>query len=659
MNLKHFFKYSVIDLVALTFAIIFSAYTAVYLNRIVGLVELIVVFIIMVAIVIYRLLSRKRIRGLVSKIAGTLDFSDELSINSFPLPVLVAGANNEIAWYNEQFLNDVISDSKISGNDVRQFISGLDVDKISSMQRADVAYKEKDYTVYCSATKYRHKDVYVLYFVDDTELKETAFIYEQTRPSIMFISIDGIDELSQSYKEGELTEIKSGVEKILEDWVLDYPCILRKFSSNRFMVICEEKDLREIIAKRFKILDIVRGYTYKDAAIGVTLSIGVGRGDSFLDCQNNAKQALDMALGRGGDQAAVKGRDLSYEFFGGISKSVERKTRVKARIIANAIKEIVKTGGDVYIMGHRYSDLDSLGSAIALCSAIRSLGENAHIVIDLKKTLAGTLVQMLKREGMSDMLLSPETAISRMGEDSTVIIVDTHIADFTESRKVYEKAANVIVIDHHRLVVNRIDNAVIFYHDPSTSSASEMVTELLQYMSSSPLIGKNEADALLAGIMLDTRNFVLRAGVRTFEAAAYLKKLGADTVKVKGLFSSSLNSFKLRNQIIINAQTFNNCAISVVSFNVPDLRIICAQAADEMLSIKGVDASFVLFESKGHINISARSFGAVNVQIIMEAFDGGGHQTMAAAQISTGETTMEAVLAKLQVTISDFFSNKG
>ena len=658
MNFRQYFKYNLIDLLSLVFAVAFSVYTVYFLNLVVGLMELIVVFFAASAILISRLISRKRIQGLVSHIAYTLDFSDEQSINQFPFPLLVANASGEIAWYNELFYENVLASGKITGNNISQFTSGIEVAALASKQSSNITYNGRSFTVFCRASHYRRRNIFVLYFVDDTELKETALRYEKSRPDVILVSVDGIDELSKAYSEGELAEISSGVEKMIENWVSDYSGILRKFSADRFIIITEEQNLEKMIAKRFSILDNVRGYTYKEKPVGVTLSIGVGCGDSILESETNARQALDMALGRGGDQAAVKKRDLSYEFFGGVSKSIEKKTKIKARIAATAITEIINSSGIVYIMGHRFSDLDALGSAIALCSAVRALGKPSNIIIDKEKTLAGTLIQRLRHEGLGDMLIEPAAATQSINADATVIIVDTHIAEFTEAKEVCEKAGSIIVIDHHRLVVNHIKNAVVFYHDPSTSSTSEMVTEILQYMSSLPLIGKLEADALLSGIMLDTRNFVLRAGVRTFEAAAYLKSLGADTVKVKALFSSSLDSFRLRNKIINNFQTYCGCAISVVDFDSPDLRIICAQAADEMLSIEGIEASFVLFENRGQINISARSYGSVNVQIIMEAFGGGGHQTMAAAQVSSADTTPEAVAAKLRVVINEYFSGK-
>lgn len=658
MNFKQYFKYNLIDLLSFLFAVAFAVYTVYFLNFVVGLAELIVIFCSSLAILISRLISQKRIQGLVAQVAHTLDFSDEQSMNHFPFPILVANASGEIAWYNELFTDKVLGSGRINGNSISQFTSGIDAQTLASKKSADITFNGRSYTVLCSTLQYRHRNIYILYFVDDTELKKTALLYEQTRPDVILISVDGIDELSKSYREGELAEISSGVEKMIEDWVADYSGILRKVSSDRFIIITEEQNLSKMIEKRFSILDNVRGYTYKEKSVGVTLSIGVGCGDNMVESEANARQALEMALGRGGDQAAVKKRDLSYEFFGGVSKSVEKKTKIKARMAATAITEIINSSRIVYIMGHRFSDLDALGSSIALCSAVRALGKPCNIVLDKEKTLADTLIQRLRREGLGDMLIEPAEALETINSDSTVIIVDTHIAEFTEAIEVYEKAASVIVIDHHRLVVNHINDAVVFYHDPSTSSTSEMVTEILQYMSSMPLIGKLEADALLSGIMLDTRNFVLRAGVRTFEAAAYLRSLGADTVKVKALFSSSLDSFKLKSRVISNFQTYCGCAISVADFESPDLRIICAQAADEMLNIEDIEASFVIFENRGQINISARSYGSVNVQIIMEAFGGGGHQTMAAAQISSTDSTPEAVAAKLRVYINEFFAGK-
>ncbi len=302
------------------------------------------------------------------------------------------------------------------------------------------------------------------------------------------------------------------------------------------------------------------------------------------------------------------------------------------------------------IMGHRFPDLDAMGAAVAMYSAAKSMDVQPFIVTDREKSLAGPLMDRMDEEGLK--ILSPSQALERISGETLLIIVDTHIPDFVEEPELYKKAKKVVVIDHHRKSVNFIEKAVIFFHDPSVSSASEMVTELLQYIGGEPVIGSFEADALLSGITLDTRNFVLRAGVRTFEAAAYLKSRGADTVRVKKLFSTTLRNYKQKNKIVSSSAEYKNCAIATADFDSKDIRIIASQAADELLNISQVDASFVIFGSGNTVNISARSLGLVNVQVIMEKLGGGGHQTMAAAQLRD-VTTAEAE-EKLRRAIDEF-----
>ena len=397
----------------------------------------------------------------------------------------------------------------------------------------------------------------------------------------------------------------------------------------------DEAHLEQAKQKRFHILDDVREVKSVRNNMSATVSIGVGRGaKDVAESERWARQALDMALGRGGDQVAVKQEGDSYEFFGGLSKGVEKRDKVRTRVIAATLTDHVQASDQVFIMGHKNSDLDSVGSAVGMWAAIRKgLEKQAHIVINRNQTLAGPLVEMTEAAYPGEeIFIPPLEAIQSATERSLLIVVDTHSVNFVESRDLLDRIPRVVVIDHHRMMVTHIKNALIFYHEPYASSASEMVTELAQYIKASS-IGGADAQALLAGIMLDTKNFVLKTGVRTFEASAYLRRRGADTVAVKKLFSDSLDTYKQKAQLVSGAEIYKGCAIATSNWEFEDLRIAAAQAADELLSIMGVKASFVLYRSGGDVSISARSLGDVNVQVILEEFGGGGHFTMAGAQL--------------------------
>ena len=339
-----------------------------------------------------------------------------------------------------------------------------------------------------------------------------------------------------------------------------------------------------------------------------------------------------MALGRGGDQVAVI-KDNSYEFFGGTAAAAEKVSKVRMRVIANAISRAIADCDKIYIMGHRFSDLDCLGAAIGFqCIMEKSFRRFSKVVVNKETSMAKQLISYTEERLSENIFITPDEAIRGITPRTLLIIVDTHIKSSVESRELYEKCKRVIVIDHHRKAVNYIDNALVFCHEPSASSASEMCSEIISYLDDKSL-GYVQADALLAGIMLDTKNFVIKTGVRTFEAAAYLRKKGANTLTVKEMFSDNIETYREKVDIVCKVKTYRACAISTSEKKSSDVRLAAAQAADEMLTLQGVNASFVIFEDNNKINISARSYGRIKVQIIMEQLGGGGHQTMAAAQL--------------------------
>jgi c-di-AMP phosphodiesterase-like protein len=358
-----------------------------------------------------------------------------------------------------------------------------------------------------------------------------------------------------------------------------------------------------------------------------------------------------MAQGRGGDQAAVK-TDSGYDFYGGLSKGVERRTKVKTRIVATAMVELIESSSNVIIMGHKFADFDSLGASIGLLGTIWQMGKPAVIAINRGRSLVSSLMARLVENGFENAFYPPNEALELVRENTLLIIVDTHLEHVLESEEIYRACKNVVVVDHHRRMVGYIDNAVIFYHEPYASSASEMVTELVQYFGENIRLTRVLSEALLAGIMLDTKNFVIRAGVRTFEAAAYLRRQGADTVEVRKMFSSTIEAVQRRMQIVAAAEVFHRCAVASTNIVSGDIKLIAPQAADEMLNISGVDASYLLYEYDGGVSISARSMGKINVQVIMEVLGGGGHQTMAAAQLSS--SSLEAARQSLLEAIEEY-----
>ena len=600
-----------------------------------AVVELVILAVAVVLTFLYFDLFNTRKKKLLSQISSNLDFIGGKSSNNFPLPIAVCKPDGEIIWYNNLFEETVVGSNPAGYSELTEEFNNVGMDTILNSSETGVVIDcdDKHFKVYSHKAKKGNDDVVVLYFADATKYIQIAEKYVQTRPSIIIITIDNMAEIQQDYRESDCAAIRNGVEKLIETWIKDYDCFISKFSDSKFFIVSEKCDLDDMIQRRFDLLDAVREYTYDDKFVGVTLSIGVGTGVNLPDCEKNAKLALDMALGRGGDQAVIKSKD-SYDFFGGVSKSVENTTKVKSRTVAAALTELIQGCDSLFVMGHRYPDFDAMGAAMGVVRIAEAFGKPAYIATDKDSSMAKPLLEKAE-EMIPGTVISIEQAKQRMSQSkkNLLVVVDTHIRNFVESTQLLKEANMVVVIDHHRKAVDYIDDAVIFFHDPSASSACEMVTELTEYIPTITQIGSFTADALMAGIMLDTKNFILRAGAKTFEAAAYLKTQGAETVRVKKFFSNDIENYHSRNKIISGARKYHNCAVAVVSETAEEIRMISSQAADELLNISGVDASFVVFEMNDMVCISARSFGAVNVQVIMEYMGGGGHQTMAAAQI--------------------------
>ncbi|WP_019678497.1 DHH family phosphoesterase [Ruminococcus flavefaciens] len=598
----------------------------------------VLIFICIIYTIFY---SRNSMRH-ISKMNKHLESSAAEFMNSLPAPVAVIDEQKQFVWYNQIFAEKIGLGQDVYGHDFEGFVK-IDIDSLISNGTALCPVNGCIYDV--TAEKFDKNDMsfLVLYFHDDTGYYAVKKSMDESHPNVVVITIDNYDDIMQNAKESEKAQTSVETEKLIENFMSKTNGFIKKTSPNTFFAILENRHLKSIIDGKFKILDAARNIKIA-GKYPLTFSIGVGQGASSLaESENIARQCLDMALGRGGDQAVIK-TENGYRFFGGVSKGVEKRSRSKTRIIANAMQDLIMHSERIFIMGHRFGDLDSVGAACGLAGALRLMGKEAYVAVDRSKNLATNLIDAVDDETKCGLFLTPYDAEEMIGTNDMLIVVDTHNKDFLESHELYEKAHSVVVIDHHRKTVNFIDDAVIFHHEPYASSASEMVTEIIQYFnySGDEKLQNCFADALLAGIMLDTKNFVMRTGVRTFEAAAYLKKVGADTVAVKLLFSNSIDSYRRKTQIVASAKIHNNCAIAAADFRSDDIRVVAPQAADELLGISDVDASFVIYRTPNTVNISARSLGAVNVQVIMEQLGGGGHQTMAATQLE-GVTVEEAV----------------
>lgn len=596
---------------------------------------------------------RQSVYKYVLQVAQSLDTSNKDALNNIPIPIVTVTKSGEIVWYNELFREVILLGADAQGVKLPRVFKGFDDEWLSANNKIEIKKEKKVYSVSIGMHEIEDSEQFVLYFSDITELKKTENLYNVSRPAVILIVFDNEEELLK-VRENERVRVISTLESLLTKWVEGCSSICRINARDRSFILVEEQYLQKIISSRFSVLNEARKIVI-EGGNPVTLSIGVGHGgDNFSECEFWANQALEMALGRGGDQAAVKDAD-GYSFYGGVSKSVEKQSKVRTRMIAQALVELINTADKCFIMGHRFSDLDAIGAAIGLAAIIDALNSNSqrtvNIVVDETATLALPLINSYRDTKNVAWFINPDVALDAMTDNSLLIIVDTHSPDVIESKAVYNAASTVVTIDHHRLSVKRIQNSVIFFHEPYASSTCEMVTELAPYMHETA-IARPEAEALLSGIMLDTKSFVLKTGARTFEAAAYLRRRGADTIEVKRFFSGSLQTYIEKSQLVSSARLYGDCAISIAPEEVEGIRVIASQAADELLNINGVTASFVLYVMGNQINISARSLGKFNVQLVMEKLGGGGHMTMAAAQLN--ETTIEDAIDKVKSAIDEF-----
>lgn len=575
--------------------------------------------------------QRRRLRTFVAKNLCSTDFENsriQYSLTGLPIPTMLI-ADGRVLWYNTIFREEVLNSTDAVTRPIDRLFPELDLAVCSRPHGQDLTVGNKRFTAYAGAAK-GSRGANIVYLVDDTVYKQTLEEYTASRPACLIIVIDSYDELFDDMKDSEQAKELEAINSLLEAYIAKSTGFLRKISNSRYIAVVEERDIHWMLQERFEILDQVRalhpgGFT--------TLSIGVGHGGKTLqECHQMARESIDIALGRGGDQAAVKTVD-GFEFYGGISHGVEKRSHVRSRIIANALCDLIKKSDSVIIMGHRMSDLDAIGSAIGVLRICKICGVPAVIAVNSDATLAGPLLKTFIDAGEGHNFIPPDQTLDVITPRTLLIVVDTYQKRLLESQKIYEKCKRVVVIDHHRMAVGHIDNPLLLYHEPYASSASELVCELLQFLPKEDNITALEAQALLAGIMLDTRSFALHVGVRTFEAAAWLRSRGAQTADTKLLFNTSKEEYEARAHIVESAYIYKGCAIALSEELDAGMNVVLPMAANDLLTINGVDASFVAVAKNGGVNISARSMGALNVQVILEPLGGGGHLMMAGAQL--------------------------
>ena len=575
--------------------------------------------------------QRRRLRTFVAKNLCSTDFENsriQYSLTGLPIPTMLI-ADGRVLWYNTIFREEVLNGTDAVTRPIDRLFPELDLAVCSRPHGQDLTVGDKRFTAYAGAAK-GSRGANIVYLVDDTVYKQTLEEYTASRPACLIIVIDSYDELFDDMKDSEQAKELEAINSLLEAYIAKSTGFLRKISNSRYIAVVEERDIHWMLQERFEILDQVRalhpgGFT--------TLSIGVGHGGKTLqECHQMARESIDIALGRGGDQAAVKTVD-GFEFYGGISHGVEKRSHVRSRIIANALCDLIKKSDSVIIMGHRMSDLDAIGSAIGVLRICKICGVPAVITVNSDATLAGPLLKTFIDAGEGHNFIPPDQTLDVITPRTLLIVVGTYQKRLLESQKIYEKCKRVVVIDHHRMAVGHIDNPLLLYHEPYASSASELVCELLQFLPKEDNITALEAQALLAGIMLDTRSFALHVGVRTFEAAAWLRSRGAQTADTKLLFNTSKEEYEARAHIVESAYIYKGCAIALSEELDAGMNVVLPMAANDLLTINGVDASFVAVAKNGGVNISARSMGALNVQVILEPLGGGGHLMMAGAQL--------------------------
>ena len=597
-------------------------------------------------------LFRYRLRSQLARWVCGGDFTKsktKFSLEPLSQPVVLLSGET-VLWYNDQFRQRMLGGQDLLVSRVQKVIPGLDLQQARTQEGQQLTLADGVWSAHSSTVPGDAETMTLVVFNEETALRRVEAEYKASRPGYLVFLVDGYDDVFSDMLDSERARLLEGINRVLEEMIGRGTGFLRRVASGRYIAVVEERQLEQFAKRGYDVLDKIRAL---DPSVNLSLSIGIGRGAKTLrEAQDMAVQALDMAQGRGGDQAAEMTPD-GFTFYGGVSHGVEKRSKVRSRIVADQLVKLIKEADHVVIMGHRMSDLDAIGSAEGVLRICKICDVPAVIAVRRDATLASSLINALVAAGQEDDFIDPKGALPIISKRTLCIVVDTYQVNLVESKEILEKCGKVAVIDHHRKGVGFIENPALVCHEPYSSSASELVTELLQYVGErDDKPNRVEAEGLLAGIMLDTRDFTLHTGVRTFEAAAALRRYGAETERVRQLFDVTMVEYNAKADLVEAAQMYKNCAVSVSVEVPPEARVAIAQAANDLLTIQNVEASFVAVQVGTGVNISARSLGAVNVQVIMESLGGGGHQTMAAAQLK--HITPEAARARIQTAIDQY-----
>ena len=612
-----------------------------------------------------RLMSRRQkkraLRYVESSVHDSEDGSTSALIN-MPLPMVIFHLRDQnVLWVNETLLKLTGEREHTFEYRVDELIGDFSWDwlaegKTNSDQLAVIG--EKKYRVFGNLFRVsgnKSDDPWgMVYLVDVTDYADTAAEYAASRPVVAVLLLDNYEELLRNLDETEKSRLLAMIDHRIGEWSAPAKGYLCRFDRDRYVFIFEERYMPLYLENRFSILDAVRR-VQNAAGIAATLSIGVGReAETLADGYRFAMLGVDMATSRGGDQAVVNS-NMNYSFYGGNTVAVDRATKVKSRVMASAMGDLMVEAGNILVMGHRNADLDCIGAAAGIVCIARKRGKNARIVVNPEQNMAGQLIRQLQQQPLyREAFVSESEALTMADSRTLLVVVDTNRPDQVEAESLLQSCGKVAVVDHHRRAADYIVNANLNFHEPYASSAAELVTELLQYMVEPKDILKVEAEAVLAGIVLDTKNFTMRTGSRTFEAAAFLRRSGSDTTEVKKLFQNDLESTVARYDIIRKAEIYRGVVAIAACVEQRD-RVVASQAADELINLAGIDASFVLYGGEDGVNISGRSLDQINVQVILEKLGGGGNRNTAGAQIKG--RSLDEVEAGLKAAIDEFLEN--
>ncbi len=607
----------------------------------------------------YRIQRTNRRTALAAYIRANTAAIPEGRGTDHPFPTLVVRLGDGVVVYtNDAFCRVSGYQEGMSENHIRELLPGFTTGWLTGGK------SEYPYDVKLGARRFRvHGSLLrgddslqtmlgVLYFCDLTEMYQIRDEYIRSRPAVSIILIDNYDELTKNLSEGAISALDAKLNDAITHWTEPYHGILRRLEKNRFLFVFEKRDLDSAIEDKFSILEDVHEIT-SPSGLAASLSFGMGiDGATFEECYDFAALAIEMALSRGGDQAVVKDR-YNFSFYGGRTKESEHRSKVRSRVTANSLMELIGQSSQVFIMGHKNADLDAVGAAMGIACLCRKKNKKFSIVLNLEKNNSQRLIdEICQVSEYADAFISEEEALLRCDNHSTLVVVDTNRPDQVESQSLLETINKVCVVDHHRRAADYIDSPVVNLHEPYASSASELTTELLQYAVEKQDVLPIEAKSLLAGIFLDTKSFHVRTGERTFEAAAYLRQLGAEPVEVKKLLQNDFQDTVAKYQIIKSARLYRQ-EIAIAALNATTSRVLAAQAADELLNISGISTSFVLYPDGDQVVISARSIGDTNVQVVLEPLGGGGNAATAGAQMKN--TTIKEAVDRLVASIDQFY----